>query len=541
MPASITENMVEEQFGRIRHAQVVGPKNFKNRFLRRFAQMAATGVAATLLSMLAGRQATAQTFTVIHNFTGADGAQPMAGLIRDGSGNLYGTTYSGGSAAYYGTVFKIDYAGNYTVLHSFNWTAGANWLDGAYPMADLVQDASGNLYGTTSGGGPDGRGTVFKIDHAGEETIFHYFTDLAYYPRAGLVLDASGNLYGTTWGFDGSPSTIFKIDPAGNETDYRNTADGYDSDLVLDSSGNLYGTNEYGGSYGWGSVFRIDPAGNQTVLHSFNFDGIDGFEPHSGVIFDASGNLYGTTSNGGSSKYPGAGIVFKIDPAGNETILHRFNGPDDGMWPTAGLVRDAAGNLYGTTLAGGSASYGTVFKIDSAGNETILHNFTGGDEGGAPIARLILDPSGNLYGTTYLGGSADLGTVFKISFPVAFLSFNAKLDTTSGYPPGFQLQGFFTPGTNAPAIDPATQGMTLSVGTYTAAVPPGLFHQTRKGWWVFEGKIAGVSLEARISRKGASPYELQVDASGVDLISLPNPVTVALALGNNTGTTEVYK
>ncbi|HEV2324859.1 MAG TPA: choice-of-anchor tandem repeat GloVer-containing protein [Terracidiphilus sp.] len=541
MPAAVKKNLAGKQFGIDGHAQVAGSKNFKHGCLRRFARTAAAGAAAISLFLLSAWQVEAQTFTVIHNFTGSDGAKPFAGLTRDASGNLYGTTSSGGSAAYYGTVFKIDDAGNYSVLHSFNWTAGANWLDGAYPLADLALDASGNLYGTTSSGGPDGRGTVFKIDRAGKEAIFHYFTDLAWYPRAGVVLDASGNLYGTTWGFDGSPSTVFKIDPAGNETDYRNTADGYDSDLVLDSSGNLYGTNEYGGSYGSGSVFRIDAAGNESVLHSFSLDGIDGWEPHSGVIFDSSGNLYGTTFWGGAGGYFGAGIVFKIDPAGHETILHDFNGPGDGEGPVAGLVRDAAGNLYGTTSGGGSGYWGTVFKIDSAGNETILHNFTGGDDGGTPVARLLLDPSGNLYGTTYWGGSANLGTVFKISFPVPFSSFTAKLDTIGGYPPGFQLQGFFTQGKNAPAIDPVTQGMTLSVGTYTAAVPPGLFHQTRKGWWVYEGELAGVSLEVRISQKGASLYELQVDASGVDVTSLPNPVTVALALGNNTGTTEAYK
>jgi len=257
--------------------------------------------------------APAQTFNVLYNFAGPpDGAHPYAGLVRDAAGNLYGTTYTGGSSSY-GTMFKLDTSGSgtETVLHSFTGPP-----DGAYPYAGLVRDAAGNSYGTTYHGGSSGYGVVFKVSTKGTETVLHSFTgppDGAY-PLDGVVRDAAGNLYGTTY---------------------------------------------HGGSSGYGVVFKVNTKGTESVLHSFTGPP-HGAYPSDGVVRDAAGNLYGTTRYGGSSGY---GTAFKLDTSGTETVLHSFTGPPDGAYPLDGLVRDAAGNLYGTASKGGSSGYGTVFKL----------------------------------------------------------------------------------------------------------------------------------------------------------------------------------
>jgi uncharacterized repeat protein (TIGR03803 family) len=177
--------------------------------------------------------------------------------------------------------------------------------------------------------------------------------------------------------------------------------------LVLDAAGNLYGTAQDGGGFGFGLVFKMDPSGNETVLHSFNHT--DGQAPEAGVILDAAGNMYGTTCCGGAFNQ---GVVFELDPTGNETVLHSFNGTD-GALVNGGVIRDAAGNLFGTTIQGGSNGLGVVFKLDSSGNETVLHSFSDAD-GSAPYAGLVGDDEGRLYGTTNDGGSSGEGVIFKI-------------------------------------------------------------------------------------------------------------------------------
>ena len=180
--------------------------------------------------------------------------------------------------------------------------------------------------------------------------------------------------------------------------------------LIQDSAGNLYGTTSSGGDSGLGVVFKLDTGNTETVLHSFT--GSDGAVPHGGLVRDSAGNLYGTTSSGGAS---GLGTVFKIDTSGRETVLHSFTGSPDGAQPYAGLVMDNAGNLYGTTQNGGASGFGTVFKVDNTGTESVLHSFAGGSSDGAdPTARVILDANGNLYGTTFMGGSSGRGTVFEL-------------------------------------------------------------------------------------------------------------------------------
>jgi uncharacterized repeat protein (TIGR03803 family) len=315
--------------------------------------------------------------TVLYSFTNVpDGAFPFAGLIRD-KGNLYGTTAYGGSGNCYsyigtlvgcGTVFKLDTTGKETVLHSFTDTP-----DGAQPEAGLVRDKEGNLYGTTVVGGTGG--TVFKVDTNGTEIILNSFAGGGAVdgggPEAGLVIDKEGDLYGTTTG--GGPfgyGTVFKLDTTGKETVlhyFTNTPDGAypDAGLIMDKEGHLYGTASEGGSSGYGTVFKVDSSGKETVLHSFS--GLDGAYPFAGLVMDREGNLYGTTAYGGASFIGppdsiGAGTVFKVDRSGKESVLHSFSGLD-GNYPSADLVMDKKGNLYGTTTFGGAYDYGTVFKL----------------------------------------------------------------------------------------------------------------------------------------------------------------------------------
>jgi uncharacterized repeat protein (TIGR03803 family) len=359
--------------------------------------------------------------TVLHTFTrGAYGNQPdLAGVILDEFGNLYGTTAFSGAGGQ-GAVYKLDARGNATVVYAFPGDA-----DGQYPYNNgVIVGPDGRLYGTTDYGGRHGAGVLYQLDGDGNEKVlstFDFFTANGYgQPTAGVTRDSAGNFYGTT--FIGQADefygygVVYKVDAAGHATVLHNFTNGADGGnpyggVIVDSKGNLYGTASGGGTSGGGVVFKIDPSGHETVLHNFT-NGADGGNPNGGVIVDSKGNLYGTTSGGGTS---GAGVVFKIDPSGNETVLYSFTGGADGGFPLfVALARDSAGNLYGTTEVGGASGNGVVFKLDPSGNETVLYSFTGGDDGAIPFAGVVLGPNGNLYGTTPYGGAAGLGVVFKI-------------------------------------------------------------------------------------------------------------------------------
>jgi uncharacterized repeat protein (TIGR03803 family) len=208
-----------------------------------------------------------------------------------------------------------------------------------------------------------------------------------------------------------SAQTLTTLHSFGQGSDGRSPVAG----LIFDASGNLYGTTLGGGANEKGTVFKLSPSGSETVLYSFT-GGSDGGAPYAGLIFDSSGNLYGTTSDGGNPAdcdSSGCGTVFKLTPSGSETVLHSFTGGSDGGDPYAGLIFDASGNVYGTTESGFSS--GTVFKVTPSGSETVLHKFAGGSDGGNPGAGLIADASGNLYGTTGDGGADGYGTVFKVT------------------------------------------------------------------------------------------------------------------------------
>ncbi len=430
-----------------------GPRPWTLR-LRLRAEIIAAPLVLVLATGAAMRaQTQTVTYIVLHNFTLSDGGNPLGAVIMDKAGNLYGTTALGGaSGACCGTVFKLDTSGNETVLHSFTGSPG----DGANPFAGLVMDAAGNLYGTTVNGGASsacsgGCGTVFKLDTSGNLTVLHSFTSSpgdGAHPNAGLIMDVAGNLYGTTTGGGTGPcngfsscGTVFKLDASGNET-VLHTFTGSDgagpyASLLMDAVGNLYGTTAQGGAIpncgsGCGTVFKLDASGNFTVLHSFTGSPADGFFSKAGLIMDAAGNLYGTTLGGtGTCTNPsgiaGCGIVFRLDASGSETVLHNFTGSPDGQNPAAALIMDRAGNLYGTTYAGGASSgcasggCGTVFMLDASRNEIILHSYTNftASDGAEPAAAMIMDGAGNLYGTTNQGGASGYGTVFKLTLPVA--------------------------------------------------------------------------------------------------------------------------
>jgi uncharacterized repeat protein (TIGR03803 family) len=359
----------------------------------------------------------------LHRFAGfpTDGDHSYAGLTRDSEGKLYGTTSKGGASGY-GAVFTLAANGTETVMYSF--TGGA---DGSVPMAGLILDPEGNLYGTTQNGGASGTGgasgagVVFELNAMGTETVLYNFTGGADggNPEAGLLRDREGNLYGTTErGGASSAGIVFKVDATGQQTVLYAFTGGTDggyplAGLVGDSEGNLYGTTSGGGA-GAGVVFELDSNGAETVLYRFT-GGADGGSPFAGLVRDSAGNLYGTTSAYGQSTGFGYGVVFKLDTAGTETVLHAFTGGDDGALPYAGVIRDSAGNLYGTTYQGGKTNCGVVFKVDSAGTESVLHMFTGKAGGRNPAAGLLLNSKGDLYGTTVYGGTADNGVVFRLT------------------------------------------------------------------------------------------------------------------------------
>jgi len=355
--------------------------------------------------------------TVLYSFTGgADGGGPFAGVILDAAGNLYGTTAFGGAAGY-GVVYKVGTTGEETVLYSF--TGGA---DGGTPYAGVILDAAGNLYGTAAQGGTANKGVVYKLDTAGQERVLYNFTggvDGAN-PNAGVIRDSAGNLYGTTvYGGVANAGVVYELYTSGSLYSYsfKGDADGSEpiAGVIGDSAGNLYGTTVYGGAADAGVVYKLSAAGQETVLYTFT-GGADGAFPQAGVIQDSSGNLYGTTSAGGAvgavcgiTYVSGCGVVFKVDPSGQETVLYTFTGGADGSNPYAGVIRDSAGNLYGTTEWGGASNAGVVYKLDTSGHETVLYSFTGGADGGYPAAGVILDSAGNLYGTTACGGTGNVG------------------------------------------------------------------------------------------------------------------------------------
>jgi uncharacterized repeat protein (TIGR03803 family) len=399
-------------------------------------QVKYSGVAAIALTMLAAVvllagiaiPAQAQTETVLYSFQGSpsggpDGAYPQSGPILVGT-TLYGTASQGGSTGS-GTVWSVSTTtGKETILYSFQGQPNDAWR----PSGGLAH-YKGSFYGTTIFGpsAPGGGiGTVFKISKSGKkyvETILHAFSG----PPDGFqpafvtpVFDKQGYLYGTTTsGGEPGNGTVFKMDTAGNETILHNfncsNGDGCvpQSGVTLDKKGNLYGTTQVGGAYTYGTLYEITAAGTYKILYNF-MGGADGFYPLNPPVLDKKGNLYGTTENGGSGGY---GTVYEFNPkTGQKTILHNFV-YQDGQSPWAGaLVFDKAGNLYGTTAAGGTVNgSGTIYKLAPDGTLTTLYSFSNQPDGDNPLGSVVLDKLGNLYTTTAAGGATTNGAVIKLT------------------------------------------------------------------------------------------------------------------------------
>jgi uncharacterized repeat protein (TIGR03803 family) len=259
----------------------------------------------------------------------------------------------------------------------------------------------------------------------------------------GAVIRKDGVRYGTTYyGGTDDLGTVFRLDGDGIESVLHSFTGGSDgaspqTGLIADATGNLYGTTSAAGAGNCGTVFKVTPKGDESVLYAFQC-GVDGSSPTGGVVSDAAGNLYGTTYAGGTS---GLGTIFKIATDGTKTVFYAFKGGSDGADPSAGLIIDKKGNLYGTTYAGGTVGLGTVFKITPNGTETMLHAFTGGSDGATPFASVTRDGSGNLYGTTYTGGGGGCngngcGTVFRVArngTETVLYSFAGGTDGTGPY------------------------------------------------------------------------------------------------------------
>jgi uncharacterized repeat protein (TIGR03803 family) len=445
----------------------------------------AAWLACALAAMgMAQAQAPAVTETVLHAFANfaPKGSSPYSGVIRDSAGNLYGTTSNGGTASM-GVVYRVNPAGQETVLYSFK-----GGTDGSFPQAGVIGDSTGNLYGATEGGGTANAGVVYKVNQAGQETVLYTFTGGAdgSNPYAGsLIRDWAGNLYGTTLdggsgvGFAGF-GVVYKVDTSGKETVLYTFTGGADggyptAGVIRDPAGNLYGTATSGGNlsacggFGCGVVYKLDTSGNETVLYSFT-GGADGGDPNAGVIRDAAGDFYGTTYSGGdlsACNGSGCGVVYKLDTSG-ETVLYTFTGGTDGAYAYAGVIRDESGNLYGTTTNGGDLSAcngsgcGVVYKVDRLGNETVLYTFTGGTDGNSPYAGVIRDEECNLYGTTYSGGPVNLGALYKLDTTSHETVLNAFTSSPDGSGPAY----------SGVIHDPAGNlyGTTSSGGTADAGV-----------------------------------------------------------------------
>lgn len=367
--------------------------------------------AALVLAFSITCAAQAKDTQILHTYSGKkDGAEPIGNLVEDGAGNLYGATAHGGQYDG-GVVYRLAPDGTHTVLHSFS---GGN--DGGLPLAGLVMDKAGNLYGTTESGGTRGGGLVFKLTPDGAKTTLHDFTggDDGAFPHAGLFMDKHGNLYGTTQnGGRKNMGTVFEISAKGKERvlyAFHGDKDGLwpEGRVIKDTHGNLYGTTYYGGPGGAGEVFKLAPDGSKTVLHAFT-DGDDGGFPASGLVMDEGGNLYGTAYSGGEE---GVGTIFKIDAAGKFSVLYSVEG-SVGSNPVTDLIMDKSGTLFGAISFGsGQICCGALFKLSADGAFTVLHTFTGHD--GAEPNSLFMDQQGNFYGTTVVGGRKNHGTVFRL-------------------------------------------------------------------------------------------------------------------------------
>ncbi len=382
-------------------------------------------IITAILLVMAGRTSNAdgQTVTNLHSFgsSSSDGKTPYAGLASGRDGNFYGTTTAGGTNNN-GTIFRISPGGAYTNLYVFAGFPN----DGSIPYAGLALGNDGNLYGATYQGGTNNDGTLFRISTGGNYTNLYFFGGFHFdgaNPSGALASDGNGNFYGTTsLGGTNGDGTVFRISTGGNYTNLYSfggpPADGEQpiAGLVQGSDGNFYGTTFFGGTNDDGTVFRISPNGSYTNLHFFAGHPGDGASPYAGLAQGSDGNFYGTTVSGGTHNL---GTVFKIAPSGSCMILYNFGGfANDGANPSAGLVQGSDGNFYGMTDSGGTSpnGYGTAFRISPGGSYTNLYSFNGPpNDGATPFGALAQGSDGNFYGAIRAGGTNNDGTVIKLT------------------------------------------------------------------------------------------------------------------------------
>lgn len=385
---------------------------------------------ATLIFALPGAASTG-AFTVLHSFSGPDGQTPAAPLVQGADGFFYGVAAHGGNFTVLppdgsGTVFRMDASGSLTTLHTFLGP------EGAWPKS-LIQGRDGFFYGTaTYGGQPSisnlnpGLGTIFRMDATGVVTVLHVFPHSVgggSSEPGPIVQGADGALYGGALGEFGTSAVggyIYRFDPITG--DFRHLHDFVGSDgavptgpLFQAGDGFFYGTTNQGGSWNAGVIYKVDVLGNFVLLHSLSilYPG-EGSEPKGGVIQASDGFFYGTTELGGYG-----GEIFRMDAAGNFTVLHRFDAYfSDGGLPVSGLIEGRDGFLYGTASRGGQPvtdpnRHGVVYRMDKAGAVTVMHTFTGPD-GYEPWAALVQATDGRLYGSTVVGGASGLGVLFRV-------------------------------------------------------------------------------------------------------------------------------
>jgi uncharacterized repeat protein (TIGR03803 family) len=408
-----------------------------------------TGCIVSLIVVASAIAAPAQTLSTIFRFNEVDGEFPLAGLVQGTSANFYGTTQYGGfvgGGEGNGTVFEITSTGGLTTLYSF--CPHENCVDGLDPEAGLVQATDGKFYGTTPLGGTNEKGTVFTITSGGEYKTLYTFcsqnncTD-GWDPAAGLLEASNKNLYGTTsYGGANNQGTIFKISTQGSLTtlysfcsqDKCGDGEYPQAGLVQAANGDLYGTTAGGGlGYvfcpnqvdGCGTIFKVSSSGKLTTLYSFcsQTNCTDGASPVASLVQASDGNFYGTTPSGGTV---GLGTIFKVTPNGKFKRLYSFCSQQycaDGGAPLAGLVQATDGNFYGTTSRGGTYGGGTIFEFTPGAGLTTLYSFCAQEacyDGYAPTAGLMQATDGSFYGTTQWGGfytcvEFGCGTIFNLS------------------------------------------------------------------------------------------------------------------------------